>query len=283
MSRLPEFAGTFNSTHLFPEVERIGEDVRLPVEEPFAVAGLAEDMSDAACKLYLDRKLHEDLGLDDRMLRSASFTEVTPWETGRQDSSMQNFFGVLHLVIDEGAKGVESDIPVAVKPYIPEQNEQGLGYEDAIHEYVGCKVLQDYGLIKPLKPVGFWIDEDHRTYYMTLFEGDVRSLDNVSWFDAGEDKVSAHPKLEKALTMSAHTLGLLHIQGFIHGDAQIKNMAYDSYGLRLVDLTSLRRILPDELTTIDNITRRIRNDLLFLVISVMAASQIQPLIYMPCR
>lgn len=90
-----------------------------------------------------------------------------------------------------------------------------------------------------LTPLGICRFEDGAAGLITAYEPDILSYDNLFWTDNGA--VQTPERIRKALGHCGTALGRLHAQGFVHGDAQIKNMAADNHGVRYVDLEDLLR------------------------------------------
>ena len=75
---------------------------------------------------------------------------------------------------------------------------------------------------------------------ITKFEEESRSLDNINWQKGVEDPLRDHLTNIDGIKQVGKTLGLLHGNGVIHGDAQIKNFAVNGDEIRVIDLAGAR-------------------------------------------
>ena len=81
-------------------------------------------------------------------------------------------------------------------------------------------------------PIGFVRSSSDKVGYLSRFEQSVTTLDNILW-----DESSTPNQREWAMGFAGLWLASLHNHGILHGDAQAKNIAYDSASrLRYVDL-----------------------------------------------
>ena len=275
---LPEFADSFNSIHYFPAVAQIEGSPKTPLNQPFSIHGVAQQMKLANETLFLNPALAQTIGLDNRLLRSTNFIKRPEWMAGRDDSSQSIFFGDLTLTVDKGVNGANYNFPVAVKPYFATKMETD-PWESALHEYIGCLLLNATATVRTFAPVGIWVDEESKPFLLTHFEEDVISLDNISLLETDESGgIDETVPTIYPLQHTADILAMLHAQGFKHGDAQIKNFASDMFQGLVCDLVRLRRIVaPGELALDANsIRRQIAYDLKMLIGSVIEQAYLPP-------
>jgi tRNA A-37 threonylcarbamoyl transferase component Bud32 len=168
------------------------------------------------------------------------FENNEEWLEGRRDSIQGVFFGYIAL-------GNEIETPVAVKPFL-----SNLKY--GVHETALLMHLQKKGL--PVYEVlGAAWSKDQGYTMITKFEEDSKSLDNIVWRKGIEAPLSDHLTNLEAIKQVGRTLGLLHGNGIIHGDAQIKNFAVNGDEVRIVDLAGAR-VVADE-SSVDEVKLRI--------------------------
>lgn len=103
----------------------------------------------------------------------------------------------------------------------------------AIREmHASLVVNRRFGLPLAYDPLGFIKHPDGNLGYVTRYEHNVVSLDNILW-----NAHSTPPQLNQAMARSGFWMAELHNKGVIHGDAQAKNIALDSTGSpRYIDL-----------------------------------------------
>ena len=275
---LPQSAESFNSIHYFPSLVQIGENIRTPLNKPFLVPGLIEQLRESRETLFINPTLSQGIELNERLLRSTNFIKHPEWSVGRDDSSQGIFFGEYNLVVDKGSNGVSFNYPVAVKPYHETKAETD-PWESAIHEYIGCLLLNKTGSIRTFDPIGIWVDEEKKPFLLTHFEEEVISLDNFSLLEvSSSDNNKEESPTIYPLQYTADVLAMLHSNGFSHGDAQIKNFASDRLQGLVCDLVRLRRIVaPEEVIPDANAIRsHIANDLKMLIGSVIEQAYMPP-------
>lgn len=168
-------------------------------------------------------------------LPSFAFREETAWREGREASAHDVRFGYMTF---EGLRGAITR-PVAVKIF-----EGNL--DAALHEYAATRLVRQTDLIRTYHPLGLATVHNNPAI-ITDFELGVTSFDNFPWESLespDNDPNMLTPMIEKC----ALTLGLVHatpmdaVEGrdtFVvptHGDARIRNMAWDQSGIRLIDL-----------------------------------------------
>jgi hypothetical protein len=165
------------------------------------------------------------------VIEGATFEEVPAWKEGRKDSVQGVFFGYLAL-------GQEIEVPVAVKPFLS-------AVSVGAHETVLLMHLQDRQL--PVYEVlgVSWTDEQGYSL-ITRFEEESRSLDNVDWRKGMDSPLGDHLTNLEALEQIGQSLGLLHGNGIIHRDAQVKNFAVNGSQVKLIDLAQARSVLSED-------------------------------------
>ncbi len=97
-----------------------------------------------------------------------------------------------------------------------------------------CAINQRFGERVSFQPIGFLKDANGRSGLLTRYEHGVVTLDNILW-----NRAATSEQRKSAISQAAIWMAQLHDHGIIHGDAQPKNIAYDSSGRsRYVDLES---------------------------------------------
>lgn len=162
---------------------------------------------------------------DDEFMVGAEFEERKDWKKGRADSKQGVFFGYLALAD-------EIEVPVAVKPYLSDVSKGS-------HETAMLMYLQSLGL--PTYQVLGTSHTDSQGFTMiTAFEEESRSLDNVVWAKGLDRPLGEHLTNLEAIEQVGQSLGLMHGNGIIHNDAQIKNFAVNGDTVVLIDLAQAR-------------------------------------------
>lgn len=266
--REPSVEKKYPGSDQFPQFEIFTGRHQIPLRCDFYIEDAEELMRTTRNTFLFGPEQASALGLSKAMLDATDFTERLDWAETREDSRQGVYFGELTFY---KADGDEKTVHVACKPFSSVTHRAR-----ALHEYVAYDLFSKDARIKSFTPLGIWMDEEGRATLLTYFEEDVISLDNFDWGKTEEDPLKDHIDLFTALKRAAFSLGLLHIKGYTHRDAQIKNMAVDrrNGGVRLIDLTSLRRIYEhkDPKTreeTKDDWTRAVYADLNKLVESVV--------------
>ena len=247
---------------LYPLAKTIEGVPYYPFKSSFTIPDLKETITSYGSGFYFDPQFSEKFGIENFNLQSTHFTERPDWRVGREESYHGVTFGELELTINQGNDEEEIVVPIAIKPFFSNDKNE------AIHEYLALKLINQYPTMQTFKPIGLFVNESNRTFLLTLFEEEVLSLDNVDWQLGTYDKLDRHFAPFKAISSSAKILALLHSQGFVHQDTQIKNMAIDRNGVRIVDLTRLRRIPLLDLSTDYESQHFILKDFLELIRSI---------------
>ena len=141
----------------------------------------------------------------------ASLREVADLLTGRYESINEVKFGQLLLY---GSGNLPHQELVAVKQLPVERSVRGW--------QAGSYILSQGS--RSFEPIGV-VKTENEAATLTRFESGVISLDNVLW----HPETSSPDQIDKALSLAGQSLGELHGRlGMTHGDAQSKNIAYDS-------------------------------------------------------
>jgi tRNA A-37 threonylcarbamoyl transferase component Bud32 len=239
MSETYKSENKFEIPDFYPTVRAIEGTPQLPIKQEFTIPGLKEALVESSESFFLKPEFMRDLSLDNYLLRSARFTDRSDWRIGREDSSQQVFFGELDLTVDKGSAGESRVVPIAIKPYCIKKRA-------AIHEFVALDLINEHRNMEAYHPIGFWAQDPKNIFLLTMFEAEVQTLDNINWQLNGSDTLNEHFEPFGALRACASILARMHSQGYAHRDAQIKNMGVDGRGIRIVDLTQMRRIsIPD--------------------------------------
>lgn len=243
-----------------PAVLVASAEIITPENEEFTIPGLQESMSGATNTFFFEPEMADRLQLDRQSLKDAKFVLKPEWSEGRTDCVHNLTFGMQELSMDSGES---FSLPIAVKPY-------DLEHSALIHELASFRYINGLGVMESFHPVGVWVDDKGSSYLLSHFEPAVISLDNVDWDQNGRSPLQEYFTLLDALERSAQILSRLHAAGFIHGDAQIKNMAVDYRGVRLVDLTTMRLLSSSEEERPGDLMRAMYRDISTLIESVDA-------------
>lgn len=165
-----------------------------------------------------------------------SFQTQESRQVGAADSGHGVFFGDLHVY--SGADEVAM-VEVAVKP---QERKPG----KALNELKMLQLLEEKGF-NTFVPVGVIHDQaKDSAYLITEYMGDensIATLDNIGWYHYPHT-----PKFEQIvepnLQFIADSMGELHGKKFFHGDAQVKNWAYDERGAGVVvDVEGMEKLI----------------------------------------
>lgn len=220
-----------------------------------------EDSNGFRSGLLIQEHTYEELcvkGLGEQ-IKGLGFQEVEEWRVGRERSAHDVYFGNLSINMDKG----DVRLPVACKPYgIFEHNL-------AVHEFSALEHFKSNPELRSFTPFGIWYDSVGTPTVITKFESQVVSLDNHEWQQDSSTPLARHLDPIRALQKSAQILARLHMRGFAHRDAQIKNMAIDiaDSSIRLVDLTTLKRTHKTTDTSHESWQRGVEYDLQVLLTS----------------
>jgi tRNA A-37 threonylcarbamoyl transferase component Bud32 len=142
---------------------------------------------------------------------TAQLVEIDAFDMSRQESRTGVKFGQLALDSTVGLQKVEH---VAVKYTNPTL---------ASREFVATNTLSGTGL-NTFTPLGF-IKNDTDTGIVSRYQHEIQTLDNSLW---SEEEFARTAKRQRALARTGVWLATLHAHNFVHGDAQPKNVAFDS-------------------------------------------------------
>lgn len=158
--------------------------------------------------------------------------DVEPrWASGRKDSVQGVFFGRLAL----------SDVietPVAVKPFLT-------AFNAGAHEAAMLLSLEARGL-RAYRLLGMGWTPEQGFVNVTAFEEESRSLDNVDWKKGLSHPLGKHLTNLEAIEQMGQSLGLMHGNGIIHNDAQVKNFAVNGPEVVLIDLVQARSMVKED-------------------------------------
>lgn len=159
-------------------------------------------------------------------------SEIRELAAGRQNSRNNVQFGQLHITGNQTHPIAEL---VAVK-YL----DKALASRELA---ASIGVNSRLGYAASFQPVGFMKNPStQKIGYLTKYEHGVQTLDNVLWDEDAPDTLR-----EEAMGFAGLWLATLHNHSVIHGDAQAKNIAYDSsQNLRYIDLEGARTFDPDD-------------------------------------
>ncbi|HEX8182950.1 MAG TPA: hypothetical protein VF575_05120 [Candidatus Saccharimonadales bacterium] len=153
-------------------------------------------------------------GVSDLALE-AELIEISDHGKTREESGHLVFFGQLLLNADDEG---EHSLHVAVKPF---DNVREAAQEYAVESYFAeGKVPQ----CETFTPLGVTRLPEGQIGIVSHYRHSVRSMDGIFW---NEDLVTDSDITRKALGRAGVSLGLLHSAGWTHGDAQVKNVAWD--------------------------------------------------------
>lgn len=166
-------------------------------------------------------------------------TIIPGLELGRQKSRSVVKFGQLY--IDNNLDKPITEI-VAVKYVHPIPAIREMNASLAVDRRFNQRLTYD--------PLGFIKHPDGKVGYITRYEHDVVSLDNILWNDQ-----STPEQRDQAMARAAIWMAKLHSVGIIHGDAQAKNIALDSAQLpHYIDLEGATDV---EYGALDSTTKRL--------------------------
>lgn len=245
-----------------PPAQVIEGAERLNVRRDFSVDGLEEKLMRGSGSFFFAPEFVSELGTDSNLLTHSRFMLREDWAEGRERSAQGVFFGELTLGTDGDS---ETTIGVACKPYPVLQRHR------AVHEYTAMRHFAKRAVPQAYEPLGFWVTEAGHVVLLSRFEQPVESFDNIRWRVPKQPTLWEESDVVSALKKAARILGLLHAQGFVHKDAQVKNMAMDiiTQEVRLIDLTTMRLVHTPEKPNLKAWSNGIKVDLLQLIGTVL--------------
>lgn len=140
--------------------------------------------------------------------------------------------------IQFGRLMLEGDDHIPVQEYVAYKPES---VEQAVREAVSSRFINTKNVTgHTYEPLGFLKKSDGDTILITRFAGHTETFDNVLWRDQSE---VTDEQVEDALSKAAISLAYLHAGGITHGDAQPKNIAWNTQSDEpwYVDLETVRR------------------------------------------
>jgi hypothetical protein len=161
----------------------------------------------------------------------AQFNELPELGQTRLESGHVVTFGqlVINSLLDP-----ENTEFIAIKPL---ETYQKAAHEFAVSQYFN-REDEDTRRLRTFVPLGFYGLAGGEPAVITRYEHSVKSYDNVFWNPEVDPSDPIQKEMiKKALARCALSLGILHAEGWIHVDAQAKNMFYDSQdGVIVADL-----------------------------------------------
>ena len=142
-----------------------------------------------------------------------------------------------------GRLALESDNHIPVQEYVAYKSE--LSVEQAVREAAVSRFINTENVVgRTYEPLGFYKQSDSDVALITRFAGQTEAFDNVLWKNSSE---VTDEQIEDALSKAAISLAYLHAGGITHGDAQPKNIAWDTQSNNpwYVDLETARRHIKD--------------------------------------
>ncbi len=255
----------------YPSFVAIEGDISLANPKRFTVGNLEEALLENKNGFCFTPEVVNTLSLGHEsgqaFIVESDFTEIPEWAEGRRDSAYGVYFGRLALRLEGVGIDEERVIDVACKHYPLFERDR------AVHEFAAMRMFQGEPELRTFEPIGAWVNQKGEPILLTRFEPQVTSLDNLDWSHVTQDPLSDHFNLLEGLQRSAQILARLHMRGYAHGDAQIKNMAIDvaDGSVRLIDLTTLELVYDREKGNIHRWQERVFKDLTTLVGSVRRA------------
>ncbi len=169
----------------------------------------------------------------------ATFIEDEELGLGRDEARHQPRFGQMIL---NGVGLHERPMLVAVKPFKKSEDKRA----DALlrREWVASNYLNSLSDRElAFMPLGVWRTARGVNNFLSLYEHDVKSYDNVFWADKSLAPEALRPEnVTHALTDCLRGLGYLHGVGLAHTDPQAKNLAADLGGVRFIDLEGIKQL-----------------------------------------
>lgn len=167
----------------------------------------------------------------------AHFNEIPELSLSRQRSAQEVIFGQLVVSSATTPEAVEL---VAIKPY----NLARGAVQEAGALHVVNNLDPDHNRLLAFEPLGFYRMPDGRqSGLITRYDASVITQDNLLW---NPDRPPTDAEVCQAFSQAAVALGGLHYHSLAHHDAQVKNIARDNKGVRIVDLTELRHVGSNE-------------------------------------
>ena len=172
-------------------------------------------------------------------LQSITFTDTSFEATFEPDESLRftREQSVAHAV-QFGRLALHGDDHIPIQEYVAYKSES---VEQAVREAAVSRFINTENVLgRTYEPLGFLKQSDGNVALITRFAGQTETFDNVLWKYSTE---VTDEQVEDALSKAAVSLAYLHAGGITHGDAQPKNIAWDTQSDKpwYVDLETARR------------------------------------------
>lgn len=211
---------------------------------------LAEVGDIAPREFRLDRQFTP--GISDLALQ-AELVRVAEHGKTREESRHNVLFGQLLL---KGEDEGEHSLHVAVKPF---DNEEEAAYEYAVSSYIADGGIPN---CETYRPLGMMRTPKGSPAIITHYRHSVRSMDGIFWTDLIHEPLI----VDKALGRAAMAMAHLHTAGWVHGDPEAKNMAWDVLKPHdrsfLIDLEDAKAV--DHLDTDEQDARKLKDLRMFI-------------------
>lgn len=185
--------------------------------------------------LLLAYSEYEAMGAEPGLLGDAAFEHDDVLEEILKDGRERSVNGVYFRRLRVRPFGGDELCDfVAVKPLL---TPALVAHEYGATLYVNS--LQPNSTPNSFVPLGFYGDDDGKFSLVTRFEMPVRSMDNVFLSDGSIRLPEQLARMK--LFYAAGLLGYLHVNGLVHCDMQVRNVATDGVRSRVIDLTGMRR------------------------------------------
>lgn len=198
----------------------------------------------------------------------ASFIGEEMLGAGREEAQHQLRFGQM---LFNGRGYYERPVLVAMKPFRPFTDDDpayALSNEWAANAYLNSVSDRQIAYL----PLGVWRDSNQTDHLITLYEHDVTSYDNIFWADRNANpEALRRSSIEHAFADCLRGLGYLHGVGLAHSDAEVKNLAADISGVRVIDTDGVGTMprTGDRIDPSDQSAGMMRNDLELFFTSTM--------------
>jgi len=138
-----------------------------------------------------------------------------------------------------GRLAIKSNNCIPAQEYVAYKPD--LSVEQAVREAAASRFVNTENVVgSAYDPLGFLKQLDGGVVLITRFAGQTETFDNVLWKNPSE---VTDGQVVDALSKAAKSLAYLHAAGMTHGDAQPKNIAWDTQSDQPwhVDLETARR------------------------------------------
>lgn len=167
------------------------------------------------------------------------YTEHETFGHGRGESQHQITFG--QFIVHDQNRANRPEL-VAVKPFDEPMPDELFQEVAALNHLNSIGDIQNTYL-----PLGVWRNAEGILQTITLYEHGVISADHTFWADKSVYPEELRPeRVRTSFQDCMWGVGYLHGAGISHGDAQVKNLAHDSKGVRFIDPESMRLLPRDD-------------------------------------